>query len=172
MKMNRQYFEELTNILFDGNDTSEIPDSFRKAAMHIVIKNEIKQTAEKFYPNHKLPSDSASSAIAKELGRNVNQVTYYLNELAYEDDIFKWEYEPRNTKSKKVNDLLNKTFAERNVQYMDVYTLAELFDMSVNSIIACVSNSNSRCEKYFIETMDCYDERGRRMIYVRRYKNR
>ena len=172
MKMNRQYFEELADILFDGNDTSEIPDGFRRAAMHIIIKNEVKQTAEKLYPNHKLPTDSASTTIAKELGRNVNQVAYYLSELVRGDGVFKWEYEPSNTKSKKVNDLLNKTFAEKNVQYMDIYTLAELFDMTVNSIISCVSNNYSRCENYYIDTTDYYDERGRRIIYVKYFKNK
>lgn len=172
MKMNRQSFEELANILFDGNDTAEVPTAFHKAVMRTVIKDEIKQTAERLYPNHKLPSNSATATIAKKLGRNANQVAYYISELIFEDKIFNWEWEPTNTKSAKVNNLLNKTFAEKNVQYMDVYTLAELFDMTVNSIIACVSNNYSRCEKYFIETLDCYDERGRRMIYVRRCNDR
>ena len=172
MKMNREYFNKLADIMFNGDDEVDVPESFRKAVMHGVIKGEIKKVAEELYPNHKLPSISASTTIAKKLGRNANQVAYYLSELIHEDKIFNWEWEPTNTKSAKVNDLLNKTFSEKNVQYMDVYTLAELFDMTVNSIIACVSNANSRCEKYFIETLDCYDERGRRMIYVKHYKNR
>ena len=172
MKMNREYFNKLADIMFNGDDEVDVPENFRRTVMHGVIKGEVKNVAEELYPNHKLPSDSATTTIAKKLGRNVNQVAYYLSELIYGDGIFNWEWEPTNTKSAKVNNLLDKTFAEKNVQYMDVYTLAELFDMTVNSIIACVSNHYSRCEKYFIETMDCYDERGRRMIYVRRYKNR
>ena len=172
MKINREYFNKLADTMFNGNDEVDVPESFRKAVMHGVIKGEIKQTAERLYPNHKIPTHTRTVTIAKELGRNANQVAYYISELIHEDNIFEWEWGKSNCKSEKVNNLLNKTFTENNVQYMDVYTLAELFDMTVNSIIACVSNADSRCEEYFIETLNCYDERGRRMIYVRRHKNR
>lgn len=170
MKMNREYFNKLADIMFNGDDEVDVPESFRKAVMHSIIKEEIRKTADELYPNHKIPSNTGSATIAKKLGRNANQVAYYLTELIYEDGIFNWEWQSNRRKSIEINNLLDKTFAEKNVQYMDIYTLAELFDMTVNSIIVCVGHGY--CEKYFLETLDCYDERGRRMIYVKRYKNR